>query len=330
MKAETLLEMMNNTAPPPAVIEGVLPERSVVLISGLGHTSKTFLALEACLAVARGEPWLGKFPTVQGTALYVGEDSPKHDVTRQMRKLLRGHKVGGEELVELAPDLLFTVNEGATLSHEKGVARIAELVLKVEPALLVLDSLRQLTRGVDENDSTELSKALGGVRDLADTGPGVLLIHHNSRAGNARGTTAIFDTVDGHLNLRPNKRKDWVEATVEKRRCIEATDFAYFHLWDHEEARLEFVDEVERPNGEVALLLALLGERKWIRTGDASTALVSNVRGITPKAAESRASRHLQLLLSQKRVSRPGRGIWCLPGHEKAAVSAAAAAPSGT
>jgi predicted ATP-dependent serine protease len=324
--AENLTDLFTNTEPPVWVLGGVLPESAIVLVSGLGHTSKTFLALDACLSVASGAAWMGHFPTRQGTALYVGEDSSRTDVVRQMRKLLIGREQASNPPYD---SLFFAVCQGATLNTDNEAARIADLIFKLQPRLVVLDSLRFLTPGVDEDSSTEMSTVIDRVKGLRDilftrgnndeqSGPGILLIHHNSLGGRARGSTAIFDGVDGAINLSHNKKNDLVTAAIQKRRCIEVPEFAYHHLWDLERAELVVQDESSKPlPHEEQAVVQFFIERKVLTTADVTACLKANGKGFDKLSApvlSNRVSRLLQKLKNSGKITKPTRGEWTWVG----------------
>lgn len=318
LEVESLLDLMNYTPSPPWVLGGVLPENAVVMVSGLGHTSKTFLALDACVSVSTGTAWLSHFPTRHGVALYVGEDSSRTDIVRQMRKLLIGRGLTSEPPSE---DLLFTVCKGASLNTDHEANRIAQLVFTVRPRLVVLDSLRYLSPGIDEDSSTEMSLVMERIKALRNIdygdghGPAVLLVHHNSRSGNARGSSTIFDAVDGALNLKLNKRFDRVDVKIEKRRCIEVEEFAYNNLWDLEKACLVVLENADSVTQEATAILALMAERPSIATADAVACLRANLPGapkMTDRVLANRTDRLLQKLRNDKKIEKVRHGFWAL------------------
>jgi hypothetical protein len=319
LEVENLDELMNNTPTPPWVLGGVLPEQAILLVSGLGHTSKTFMALDAIASVASGTPWLGHFPTKYGRALYVGEDSSRSDVVRQVRKLL-----WGKDLVREPPtdDMLFTVCKGAMLTSDDEAARIADLVFRHNPALLVLDSLRFLTPGTDEDSSTEMSAVMDRVKALRDLGPAIILVHHNSLGNRPRGSTAIFDAVDGAINLRYDKTKDRVTAKIEKRRCIEVQDFVYHHLWDEIKAVMVVLEGEAKLSPEAQAVLAMFRERGECSTADAVACCKVNGNGfdkLAPLVLANRVDRLLQVLKREGYVKRTSRGHWVLDPRQPVA-----------
>ena len=72
---------------PPAVflIEQILPRASVVILGGFGGGLKTFLALDAALAVDSGGEWLGH-RCAEGRAIYLAWEGGWHDLQRRLLK----------------------------------------------------------------------------------------------------------------------------------------------------------------------------------------------------------------------------------------------------
>lgn len=98
--------------------------------------------------------------------------------------------------------------------NSTGLLRLRELVEKVQPALVILDPLRDCYSG-DENDSGTLTEVFKSVFNLIDTfNTTVLLIHHTGKPekmpgvgyGTAsplalRGSSRIFDVGASYIML---------------------------------------------------------------------------------------------------------------------------------
>jgi hypothetical protein len=93
------------------------------------------------------------------------------------------------------------------------------LALRGRYDLLVVDTLgRWITgEGGSENSNSGMLQATGWLHDAADKGLAVLVNHHNSRAGRARGATAIEGDMDILLSVQraPGKGED-EEATARR------------------------------------------------------------------------------------------------------------------
>ena len=62
---------------PPWLIDGFIHETEIGAFWGAPGTGKSFVALDWALSVATGQPWLGRYPVIQGPVLYMcGEGAP--------------------------------------------------------------------------------------------------------------------------------------------------------------------------------------------------------------------------------------------------------------
>jgi len=75
---------------------------------------------------------------------------------------------------------------------------LIEALAEEAPDLIVLDSFRSMTPGLDENDTKQTAAAIDPLRRLAHrSGTTILLIHHANKAGrDFRGASSIRDSVD--------------------------------------------------------------------------------------------------------------------------------------
>lgn len=165
------------------------------------HASfKSFFALDMALAVATGTPWQG-FEVATGRVVYVAAEGAS-GLTKRARAWQRRHKSDfkGNLLVLDAPLKV----------HEEGTraAFIAQIVA-LQPVLIVLDTLARCAVGLDENSSGDMGIFADAIGDLAKaTGAHVMVVHHNNKTGEYRGSTALPAAVDTHLSLeRSNDAK---------------------------------------------------------------------------------------------------------------------------
>lgn len=163
---------MVRTSPPPVswLAPGLIPLGALTVIYAPGGEMKSLLSLGIAGAVARGDEVAG-IECKKGTALYYDAENGEREIHRRIHSL--GLPEDGVEVAEVG---------GLDLSRD--FAEIEGEVLDKEPELLVLDSLRSLTPGMDENDTSATARALDPIRRLAHrTGVAVLLIHHANKGG---------------------------------------------------------------------------------------------------------------------------------------------------
>jgi hypothetical protein len=308
LRVENIEEVETNTPPFDWVIRGVMPRESLTLITGKGHTSKTFLGLDAAIAVATGSKWIGEFQAMKGRALYVGEDNSRPGTLKQVRKLRVGRNLRNAALVD---GLLFTLVQNAALWPDKKCQLIADLVDYYDIDLLVLDSLRALAPGRDEDSSTDMETVMTNVKGLRDLGPAVILIHHEGHAGGGkpRGSSAIYDQVDGQISLSYSKRRDLCYATIAKRRTIDINDFKYKLIWDNESARLE-LDGTTVSGDDKMLLDWMIEQDRPVSTADIHMLVRNANPNLSEASSKTKANRILTRLDALQRVVRVRHGVW--------------------
>jgi hypothetical protein len=178
------------------VVEDLLPRGTLTLLSAREKAGKSLLAAYLAACVAHGEPFLDR-AVAQGPVLLVPAEEHLRDV--RDRLLLA---VGGVE----APVAVLPVNRGEDdaldLADPAALRELRRVVAELEPALVVLDPLREL-HGLAENDADAMGPLLKPLRLLAqESDAAVMLIHHMSRAGQFRGSTAILAACDNDWSLR--------------------------------------------------------------------------------------------------------------------------------
>lgn len=184
-------------APVEYLWEGRFVTGTVSAVVAKPKVGKSTFARNLCLAVARGEEFLG-FATKQGACIYLALEERAEDI----RKDFAAMGADGTE-----PILIHAAAVPAA-----GIAAVCELVKAKKPALVVIDPLFRLTRVRDEKAYAETYAALGPLIDVArETGTHVHAPHHSGKSQKADpidsplGSTAIGGAVATLVVL---KRKD--------------------------------------------------------------------------------------------------------------------------
>jgi RecA-family ATPase len=180
------VERMLVTEPPPVpwVVEPLLAEACVTMLAGREGQGKSMLAMALAAAIGHGASIAG-LDCREGRVLYVDAENGEREAHRRVHGL--GVKPG---------QLVYVEAVGFNLAKDVGL--IADLVAQHEPTVVVLDSLRSLAPGLDENDSRPVEAALRPVSRLAQNkGIPVVLLHHAGKLGlEYRGSTAIGAAVE--------------------------------------------------------------------------------------------------------------------------------------
>jgi len=177
--------MSANPPPPvPWLAPPILPRAALTVLYAPGGDGKSLLAMALTAAVAHGGSLAG-IDCQHGVSIYVDAENGEYEIHRRVHTL------------DLPPSGV-RVAEANGLDLRRHFNDVHALAMETKPDLLVLDSLRSLTPGLDENDTKQTSMVLDPLRRLAhDSGTAVLLIHHSNKAGREfRGASSIRDSVD--------------------------------------------------------------------------------------------------------------------------------------
>lgn len=169
----------------------------LTLLVGAPKSSKSFLVLNLCLAVAKGEPFFG-FPTNKGTVLYMClEDNEERMQNRMM------------QMVDEGAENLFLSSE--IIRTDEGLPNVFETFLAEHPDtnLIVIDTLNYIrpeskTTNLYEKDYSDSAP----LHKFAQEHPLSLVLVHNTRKTRdgdeynaASGSSALAGAVDNYLFL---------------------------------------------------------------------------------------------------------------------------------
>jgi hypothetical protein len=195
------VEYMLATEPPPVpwIVEPLLVAGCVTMLAGREGQGKSMLALALASAVGHGASVAG-LECGSGRVLYIDAENGEREAHRRVRGLC-----------VKAGTLVYVEAQGFNLAAD--IALLAGLVEEHKPTVVMLDSLRSLAPGLDENDSKQAEAAVRPVSRLAQKhGIPVLLLHHAGKGGHEyRGSTAIGAAVELGFTLSraeddPDKR----------------------------------------------------------------------------------------------------------------------------
>ncbi|APG48467.1 AAA family ATPase [Phaeobacter porticola] len=177
------------------VVKGLLAEGDVAAIVGAPGAGKSLLAPYLGYAVARGADAFGR-RTRQGGVLYVAaEDS--HGMRARLKALKDQYgDADNFTLVEGASDLL-NVTSGQ-------LKALGTAVKERRPALIVVDTIAAGFSGLEENDAKSMGVVVGAARSLTRWGAAVVLVHHDTKAGDGlpRGHSILNGALDMSLHLK--------------------------------------------------------------------------------------------------------------------------------
>lgn len=187
--------------PPGYLLEGLIPEGKVVTFFAEGGSVKTWSALALAIAVASGEPWLGKYGVRKGRVLFLDYEDGPFEMNRRVRMLTHGKDV---------PDLGYLYG-GPQISRIEFWKALAEKVESEGITLIVVDSLGAGMPGDADENTTAFAEGMKIAGRFTETGCTVLFVHHANKTGGMRGTSAARDQSDVVFKFEPVSETDAVK-----------------------------------------------------------------------------------------------------------------------
>ncbi|HTU78342.1 MAG TPA: AAA family ATPase [Solirubrobacteraceae bacterium] len=174
------------TPPPPVpwLASPLLPRGALTVLYAPGGDGKSLFSMALCAAIAHGGELAG-IECELGASLYLDAENGEREIHRRVHTL--GLPASGVQ-----------VADAGGLDLRRHMPAVDAVISEVSPDVLVLDSLRSMTPGMDENDTAQTARALDPLRRLAhESGIAILLIHHANKGGrDFRGASSIRDGVD--------------------------------------------------------------------------------------------------------------------------------------
>ena len=196
-------EELHSVEPPPFLVDGMLPMRSVNMLFGEFNIGKTFVALDMAAHVSIGKPWVGK-DTEEGDVLYIASEGDPGNMGQRMEAWRLEHEIDFPLPMLFYADIVSLQTEAVHLVEE-AVAR------GLRPRLIVVDTL-SMALDDNENDNSvmnNLIKTLRGIQTYDADGEEYeiswLLVHHVGWGdqGRPRGGSSMPAGLDYVMGLRP-------------------------------------------------------------------------------------------------------------------------------
>ncbi|MGO8945886.1 MAG: AAA family ATPase [Syntrophobacteraceae bacterium] len=179
-----------------------MQEQSIVLITGWRGIGKTWFALFALNAITRGVA-LGTWPCTEAVpCLYLDGEMAAIDIQNRLRAI-------GTSERKPAPLHIYSDAFASSLNLPRANLlspewrdRMKEILLEKEIKLWAIDNISALAPGIDENSKQEWDPISRWLLDLRFAGISTVLLHHEGKKGEQRGTSAREDALDISISLQ--------------------------------------------------------------------------------------------------------------------------------
>lgn len=205
------------------LVDRLIPEESIVLMSAKPASYKTWLAYQMALSVSTGERFLDQFKTEQSAVLIVDGESGERQLYNRLTALgaLNGLPIyyqvwsGGKKIDKTYKDQLLAFC---------AINRIK---------LIIFDSLVRFLNVKDENSAIEVADAFKRISSFKAAGITTLFIAHNRKnipsynggIDSVRGSSDIVASCDVHLSINRGSNDIIVVSQPKNRLDVEITPF---------------------------------------------------------------------------------------------------------
>ena len=177
---------------------GLIPARTVTLLSGDGGVGKSLLALQLCASTVLSTPWCG-LSVAQGPAVFLTAEDEIDELHRRLDDIVCGRYSGLTEklwLISLCDeDALFAVpDRDGRMTPTKLYEAVRRVLIETKPKLLVLDTAADIFGG-DEIKRKEVRGFIAMLRKLAiEFDCAIVLLSHPSQSGMSSGAGSSGST----------------------------------------------------------------------------------------------------------------------------------------
>lgn len=228
IKIRTLGEL-RSTPPPSFLVADYLIENTFAVLYGAPASYKSFVAMDWALSIAHGVDWNDR-PVAQGAVLYLAMEGQAGIATRaEAWHRERGLDDAGVPFYAVTQPLGMAMPDAPDVLQLKH--SIDEVLGGVKPSLICCDTLARSfssSGGAEENSATDMGmfvRSADLLREWYDCT--FLTVHHVSKAGGMRGSSALLGAVDTAIECRREAESDKMKLVVTKQKDVGEAD----ELW---------------------------------------------------------------------------------------------------
>jgi len=199
----TLKEIINDHSPMPEPIikNGILLDKTMLVIVGPPKSKKTFLAQNLALAIASGKSFANFEITKPKKVLYFlaeGGYYPNRD---------RLQKMGADFSEKYMENFELSLLSYLPINQNDSYKKMYNIIKNSGAEVVVIDPLIKF-HDVDENSASQISDVFGRIRELIqELEISVKLVHHTGKvvSKGGRGSSALVGEYDSCITIKINK-----------------------------------------------------------------------------------------------------------------------------
>lgn len=183
------------------IVEGLFPLSSLSIVFGAEGSMKSLLMMDMAICISEGLPWLQyedgsecKFKTKKSNVLYIDCDNGSLTDDERINAFALSHGMGADER---SPFTYIAMPENFDISNQDCKNNLSIILQALQIKVLILDNLG-LINSADEN-SHDMAAVMSNLRQLADRGICVIVIHHQRKSNGAGGK--LGEMLRGHSSI---------------------------------------------------------------------------------------------------------------------------------
>lgn len=178
---------------PEWLVDGIFPKGLSVMF-GAPKAGKSYLALSMAWSLATGRPWFSRNrDRLPQQVLYLAGEGVG-DLRLRAESLLEHTDVHPGGRLAWWPVSL-------QLSNATDAARLRLEVEKIDAKVVIVDTWARYAGVRDENDAAQTQQAVNALEALSREGVSVIVVHHASKQGVMRGSSALAGAVEAAVRV---------------------------------------------------------------------------------------------------------------------------------
>ena len=178
---------------PDWLVDGIFPQGLNVMF-GSPKSGKSYIALSMAWSLATGRPWFSRNAlALPQQVLYLAGEGVG-DLRLRAESMLEHSDVHPGGRLSWWP-------VGLQLTRESDAARLRLEVEKLDANVIIVDTWARYAGVRDENDAAQTQSAVAALESLCRDGRSVIIVHHASKQGVMRGSSALAGAVEAAVRV---------------------------------------------------------------------------------------------------------------------------------
>jgi hypothetical protein len=204
-------------------IKHIFPRQGIVAIYGPSQSGKSFLAMDAGIAIAEGQRWFSR-KVIRSSVVYIALEGEGGYQNRVKAWQEVNHR-------EVPDNFRFLIKQTFHLDNANDVDALASVVKK--GSVIIIDTLNRAAPTADENSSEDMGRILEGAKRLQALIEGLItIVHHTGKDASrgARGHSSFFAALDAAIEVKRDGQTNQRSWSLAKAKDSEDGANHYFDL----------------------------------------------------------------------------------------------------